>query len=200
MVPQRHDSSRIGLLGGSFNPAHAGHREISLAAIEQLGLEAVWWLVTPENPLKAGGPYSYAPYAERLAEARRVANHPAIIVSDFEARKGLQYTVETLEALHDLWPQMRFVWLMGADSLANLHKWKDWRRIASLAPIAVFNRPGHETAAETSEAARELALFRVPSGRAASIVDAVPPVWTYIETTKNPASATEIRRRRGGKG
>lgn len=200
MIPQRHDASRIGLLGGSFNPAHDGHREISLAAINHLRLDAVWWLVTPGNPLKEGGDYEYAPYQERLAAARRVANHPRIVVSNFEERKGLQYTVDTLEALHDLWPQIRFVWLMGADSLEGFHKWKNWRRIASLAPIAVFNRPGHEAAATTSETAKELALFRVPSGRAADIVDAFPPAWTFIETTKNPASASAIRRRLLGDG
>lgn len=196
MIPQRHDSSRIGLLGGSFNPAHEGHREISLAAMSHLGLDAVWWLVTPGNPLKAENGYEYAPYEGRLAAARRVANHPRIIVSNFEDRKRLQYTVDTLEALHDLWPQIRFVWLMGADSLENFHRWKGWRRIASLVPIAVFNRPGNERAAAESEAARELALFRTPAGRAADIVDADPPAWTFIETTRNPASATEIRRRR----
>lgn len=196
MIPSRHDTSRIGLLGGSFNPAHDGHREISLEAIRLLGLDAVWWLVTPGNPLKEGGDYDYAPYPQRLADARRVASHPRIIVSNFEDRKNLQYTVDTLEALADLWPQIHFVWLMGADSLAGFHRWKNWRRIASLAPIAVFSRPGHEAAALSSEAARELALFRAPTGRAAEIVGAAPPAWTFIETTKNPASATEIRARR----
>lgn len=198
MIPHRHDTSRIGLLGGSFNPAHDGHRDISLAAISHLRLDAVWWLVTPGNPLK-GEDYDYAPYEARLAAARRTANHPRIVVSNFERRKGLQYTVDTLEALHDLWPQIHFVWLMGADSLEGFHKWKDWRRIASLVPIAVFNRPGHETAATASEAARDLALFRAPAGRAADIVDAYPPAWTFIETTQNPASASAIRRSRQGR-
>lgn len=198
MIPQRHDTSRIGLLGGSFNPAHEGHREISLAAIKHLRLDAVWWLVTLGNPLKEGGDYDYSPYEERLAAARRTANHPLIIVSNFEGRKGLQYTVDTIEALHDLWPQIHFVWLMGADSLEGFHHWKNWKRIASLVPIAVFNRPGHEEAATTSSAARELALFRAPAGRAAEIVDAYPPAWTFVETTRNPASATKIRRKKAG--
>lgn len=197
MLPQRHETSRIGLLGGSFNPAHEGHREISLAALKLLRLDAVWWLVTPGNPLKAEA-YDYMPYAERLAHARKVADHPRIVVSNFEERRGLQYTVDTLEALRELWPQIHFVWLMGADSLEGFHKWKDWRRIASLAPIAVFNRPGHEAGALASEAAREFALFRVPASRAVEIVDAYPPAWTFVETTRNPASATEIRNRRAG--
>lgn len=193
MVPQRHDTSRIGLLGGSFNPAHEGHRDISIEALKRLQLDAVWWLVSPGNPLKDGGDYVYAPYEERMAAARRVANHPRLIVSNFEERKGLQYTVDTIEALAELWPQIHFAWLMGADSLAGFHRWKDWRRIASLVPIAVFNRPGHEEAALASEAAKDLALFRVPSGRAAEIVGADPPVWTFIEDTRNPVSATAIR-------
>ena len=195
VIPRRHDHSRIGLLGGSFNPAHDGHRDISLAALKLFQLDAVWWLVTPGNPLKDDSDYTYAPYEERLGAARRAADHPRIVVSNFEDRKGLQYTVDTLEALHDLWPQIQFVWLMGADSLVEFDKWKNWRRIASLVPIAVFNRPGHEAAALASVAAKELALFRVPAGRAADIVTADPPAWTFIETTKNPASATEIRKR-----
>lgn len=199
MIPQRHDTSRIGLLGGSFNPAHSGHREISLAALSALRLDAIWWLVTPGNPLKEADAYAYAPYETRLATARRVADHPRIIVSNFEDRKGLQYTVDTLEALHDLWPQINFVWLMGADSLENFHRWKDWRRIASLTPIAVFNRPGHEDAVNESLAARELALFRSPAGRADEIVGAYPPAWTYIDSTRNPTSATQIRRNAASK-
>ncbi len=194
MIPHRHDHSRIGLLGGSFNPAHDGHREISLEALKLLDLDAVWWLVTPGNPLKIPG--DYAPYEERLALARRIADHPRIVVSNFEDRKGLQYTVDTIEALHDLWPQIHFVWLMGADSLAGFDRWKSWKRIASLVPIAVFNRPGSEAAVTESIAARALALFRTPAGRAAEIVSAEPPAWTYIETTRNPASATAIRDRR----
>ena len=193
VTPQRHSSSRIGLLGGSFNPAHGGHREISLEALKRFSLDAVWWLVTPGNPLKADGDYEYAPYEERLAAARRAADHPRIVVSNFEARKNLQYTVDTLEALHELWPQMRFVWLMGADSLEGFHRWKNWRRIESLAPVAVFNRPGHEEAALSSEAAKTLALFRLPSSRAGDLADAEPPAWVFIEETANPLSASRIR-------
>ncbi len=197
MIPRRHDTSRIGLLGGSFNPAHDGHREISLEALKILELDTVWWLVTPGNPLKDGD--EYAPYEERLAAARRVANHPRIIVSNFEQRKGLQYTVDTLETLEALWPQAHFVWLMGADSLVGFHHWKAWRRVASRIPFAVFNRPGYEEAAMASETARDLALFRVPAGRAAEIVGAAAPAWTFIETTRNPASATAIRASRSGR-
>lgn len=196
MIPRRHERGRIGLLGGSFNPAHEGHREISLVAIRRLNLDAVWWLVSPGNPLK--DPADYAPYEERLKEARRVADHPRIIISNFEERKGLQYTVDTVDALTTLWPQIDFVWLMGADSLAGFDRWKNWKRIASLVPIAVFNRPGAQDAAMASEAARALALFRIPKGRAGDLVGAEPPAWVFIEETANPASATEIRARRAG--
>lgn len=194
MVPPRHNTSLIGLLGGSFNPAHEGHREISIAAIERLGLDAVWWLVSPGNPLKETA--SYAPYEQRLAEARAIADHPLIVVSDFERRKHLQYTVDTIETLIALWPQMRFIWLMGADSLECFHHWKDWRRIFALAPIAVFNRPGHETAAEESPAAREFAAFRLEGAGAVTLVDAEPPAWAFFADTANPASSTRLRARR----
>ncbi len=191
MIPQRHAASRVGLLGGSFNPAHDGHREISLAAIAMLNLDAVWWLVSPGNPLKDAG--IYAPYDERLQKARRVADHPRIIISNFEERKGLQYTVDTLETLRSLWPQIDFVWLMGADSLATFHRWRDWKKIAAMAPIAVFNRPGHEGAAVTAPAAEAFASFRVDEANAEAIVGAEPPAWVFLSEPKNPQSSTAIR-------
>ena len=192
MIPQRHDHSAVGLLGGSFNPAHEGHREISLLALKRLRLDAVWWLVTPANPLKEKG--AYAPYEERLKQARRVADHPRIVVSNFEERKGLQYTVDTIEMLQELWPQMRFVWLMGADSLATFDQWKDWRRIFSLLPIAVFARPGYDSAAAECEAARTFSAFRADNAEGARLAHAEPPVWTLYSETANPASSTELRR------
>jgi nicotinate-nucleotide adenylyltransferase len=191
MIPQRHDTSRIGLLGGSFNPAHEGHREISLLALKLLHLDAVWWLVSPGNPLKDAG--DYAPYEERLTIARKVSDHPRIIVSNFEERKGLQYTVDTLETLVTLWPQIDFVWLMGADSLASFHRWRDWRRIANLAPIAVFNRPGYEAAIKESPAAEALAPFRLEENAAARLAGAEPPAWAFIGSSNNPRSSTAIR-------
>lgn len=197
MLPQRHATSKIGLLGGSFNPAHAGHREISLAALDWLALDAVWWLVSPGNPLKA--PDIYAPYGERLAAARQVAADPRIVVSDFERRKGLQYTVDTLATLADLWPQIRFVWLMGADSLATFHKWKDWRRIAALAPIAVFARPGYEAAPADSPAAKALAAFRLDARDGPALAESEPPAWAFYSGVSNPISSTALRnaRRKG---
>lgn len=195
VIPRRHDRSAVGLLGGSFNPAHAGHREISLAAIERLRLDAVWWMVTPGNPLKADA--GYAPYEDRLAQARRVADHPRIVVSDFEARKGLRYTIDVLSTLHALWPQMHFVWLMGADSLAQFHLWKDWRAIFELVPLAVFARPGFEGALE-SEAGRAYLDYRLPAAAGGELAGREPPAWVYFDDTANPLSSTEIRRRIAG--
>lgn len=191
MIPQRHDTSRVGLLGGSFNPAHEGHREISLLALKRLSLDAVWWLVSPANPLKDAA--DYAPYEERLRIARKSADHPRIIVSNFEERKGLQYTVDTLETLRSLWPQIDFVWLMGADSLATFHRWREWRKIASLAPIAVFNRPGYETAWRTAPAAEDLAAFRIEECEAGDLARLEPPAWAFFGEPQNPLSSTAIR-------
>ena len=183
---------RIGLLGGSFNPAHEGHLEISVAALERLGLAAVWWLVTPGNPLKSKD--LYAPYEERLHGARRVANRADIVVSDFEARRNLQYTVDTLAQLQDDNPNTRFVWLMGADGLAEFHRWKDWRRIAELAPFAVFNRPGFGEDALASEAAETLSAFRIDEHNAENLADETPPAWVYFADFDNPASSTALRK------
>ncbi|HXI86632.1 MAG TPA: nicotinate-nucleotide adenylyltransferase [Parvularculaceae bacterium] len=194
MILQRHAHQKIGLLGGSFNPPHAGHREISLLALDWLGLDAVWWLVSPGNPLK--DPAASAPYERRLSEARKVARHPAIVVSNFEQRRHLRYTVDTLAALGDLWPQMRFVWLMGADNLATINQWKDWRRIFLLAPVAVFNRPGFEAAGEESAAAKEFAAFRIDKSRGRALAEMEPPAWAYFSGVDNPLSSTALRARR----
>jgi dimethylhistidine N-methyltransferase/nicotinate (nicotinamide) nucleotide adenylyltransferase len=192
-LPHETERRRIGLLGGSFNPPHQGHREISLAALERLGLDAVWWLVTPGNPLKDPG--VYADYDDRLRLARMVAHHPDIVVSDFERRRELTYTTETLDALQALNPHTAFIWLMGADGLENFHRWKDWRHIAQAVPVAVFNRPGHHDAALASEAARALSAFRLGEDDAMGLADAVPPAWVFFADTKNPTSSTAIRSR-----
>ncbi|MAW79391.1 MAG: hypothetical protein CMI63_04085 [Parvularcula sp.] len=191
---QKTERRRIGLLGGSFNPPHQGHREISLAALERLGLDAVWWLVTPGNPLKA--PKIYADYEDRLRLARIVANHPDIVVSDFERRRGLTYTAETLDALQAINPNAAFVWLMGADGLDNFHQWKEWRHIAETVPMAVFNRPGHTDEALASEAAKELAAFRIDPDNAMLLSETEPPAWVFFPDTENPLSSTAIRSRK----
>ncbi len=180
-------------MGGSFNPPHDGHREISLAALDRLGLDAVWWLVSPGNPLKDAG--DYAPYEDRLRQARAVSNHPDIIVSDFERSHGVQYTVDTLERLKTLSPNVQFIWLMGADSLASFHRWKDWMQIAEAVPFAVFNRPGYSDDALQSDAALALAPFRIEQSKNNDLAGAEPPAWTYFSDTNNPLSSTELRKK-----
>src|SRR6476469_5424146 len=135
----------VGLLGGSFNPAHRAHRRISLAAIDQLGLDEVWWLVSPGNPLKPAA--GMAPLPARFASAVRMARRAPIRVTAIEQQLGTRYTTDTLRALKRRFPRNRFVWTMGADNLAQFHRWKDWRSIARMVPIVVFARPGYERAA-----------------------------------------------------
>src|SRR3954447_843010 len=143
--------ARIGLLGGSFNPAHGGHRHISLHAMRALGLDEVWWLVSPGNPLKEGA-RDMAPFEPRLASARRMARRAKIRASDFELCEGTRYTIDTVRRLKQRYPQDRFVWLLGSDTLPNFHKWRDWRDLAGEVPIAVIRRPGYDSAAHAASA------------------------------------------------
>ena len=180
----------IGLLGGSFNPAHDGHRYISLEAIKRLALDEVWWLVSPQNPLKPRA--GMAPFAERLAGARRVARQPRIKVSDLEARIGTTYTAETLRRLTAM-PAQRFIWLIGADNLLQLPKWQHWERIFALAPIAVFDRTPYSQSAVASKAGHRFAHARIAETAAHSLKDKATPAWTYIHLPPHPASSTAIR-------
>jgi nicotinate-nucleotide adenylyltransferase len=186
----RRERRAIGLLGGSFNPAHDGHRYISLEAIKRLALDEVWWLVSPQNPLKPRA--GMAPFAERLAGARRVACHPRIRVSDLEARLGTTYTAETLQRLTAL-PGQRFLWLIGADNLLQLPAWQHWQRIFALAPIAVFDRTPYSQRTVSSKAGMRYAHARLEEGRAHLLKDAPTPAWTYIHLPPHPASSTAIR-------
>ncbi|WP_374652520.1 nicotinate-nucleotide adenylyltransferase [Dongia sp.] len=185
---------KIGILGGSFNPAHGGHRDISLAALSYLGLDEIWWLVAPQNPLKS--PVGMAPLDARLAEAQRVAGHPRIRVSDLELRLGTTYTADTLKKVVRKYPHFRFVWLMGADNLASMARWKDWQQIFHLVPIAVFDRPTYTYRALAALAARRFACFRAREQAARTLVTSPPPAWTFVHHRLNPISATEIRSKR----
>ena len=156
--------ARIGLLGGSFNPAHRGHRRISLAALEELGLEEVWWLVSPGNPLKPAE--GMAPYEARLASAELQARRAAIRVSDFELRAGTRYTIDTVRRLKRCYPQHDFIWLLGSDTLPNFHFWRDWRDLAREVPIAVIRRPGYDSVARAARAMGWLRRFVHPSSQA----------------------------------
>lgn len=183
---------RIGLLGGSFNPAHAGHLHISKLALQRLGLDYVWWLVSPQNPLKPVE--GMAPLVERLRAAHAVARaHPRVRVSAIEARLGTRYTVDTLAALRRHFPATRFVWLMGADNLAQVVRWKQWSRIFHLTAIAVVARGSYVMRALAGKAAKRFRRFRVTPGRARRMASKAPPVWAFLPTPLHAASATAIR-------
>jgi len=182
---------RVGLFGGSFNPAHAAHRAASLLALRRLGLDRVWWLVTPGNPLKDNR--ALPPLEERIAIARAVARHPRIDVTGFEAGIGTRYTYETLAYLVRRLPGVRFVWIMGADNLAHFDRWQHWRGIADLVPIAVVDRMGQSLAATASPAAQALARYRLGEHEARLLADCAPPAWVFLHGLKSPLSSTGIR-------
>ncbi len=185
---------RIGLLGGSFNPAHDGHRHISLFALQRLRLDAVWWLVSPQNPLKSVT--GMAAFEERVVGAEAVARHPRIRVSDIEAKLGTRYTVDTLRALRRQNARQRFVWIMGADNLIQLPRWRHWEAIFGLVPIAVFARPAYSGRALSGAAAQRFRRHRLPDRSAALLANKKTPAWVFLHTPQHPASATTIRAER----
>ena len=193
-LPRAAPGLRIGLYGGSFNPAHGGHRHVSLMALRRLGLDRVWWIVTPGNPLKDTG--DLASTAARVAEARRVARHPAIDVTAFEEEIAARFTVDTLAYLERRCPGVRFVWIMGADNLAGFHRWRGWRRIARMMPIAVVDRPGWTLKAVRSRAALDLSDARIPEADAVALPVLTPPAWVFLHGPRSFLSSTEIRRLR----
>lgn len=182
---------RIGLLGGSFNPAHQGHLDISLAALKYLDLDEIWWLVSPQNPLKPVA--GMAPFAERVASARTMARHPRIRVTDLESRLGTRFTADTLKALVTRFPSCRFVWLMGADNLAQISSWRDWTKIFHLTPIAVFDRPSYTMKALTALAARRFRRARQREAALKMLAATRTPAWVFVHHRLNPISATQIR-------
>ena len=183
---------RIGLLGGSFNPAHRGHRAIGLKAIEALGLDVVWWLVSPGNPLKEHAK-DMAPFEARFASARAMARRAPIRVSDFERRAGTRYTVDTVAALRRRHPNFRFIWLMGADTVAEFHQWKRWRKLAESLPIAVIRRPGYDRRAHAARAMGWLRRFVRPSSQAKRWTDWSAPAILLLRLPPDPTSATSLR-------
>ncbi len=189
--PLTNKTAAIGLLGGSFNPPHQGHREISLAALEAMDLDQVWWLVSPGNPQK--DPKAYADESARLKASAAIADHPRIHVSDFEFQSGTRYSLDTIKALKAAFPAVDFVWLIGADNLASFHSWKNWQEIMAALPIAVFNRPGFRQKALCSPAARLFAKERVATREIRRLAHRAPPAWAYIGKTANQQSATRLR-------
>lgn len=187
---------RVGLLGGSFNPAHAGHRHVAETALRLLGLDQVWLLVSPQNPLKSAA--GMAAPAGRLASAQAVlGRHPRLAATDLEARLGTRYTADTLARLRRRFPRVHFVWLMGADNLVQVSRWSRWRRIFATVPVAILDRAPYSWTALAAPAARVMAGHRLKSTRARALATRPPPAWVFLHTRLHPASATAIRAGRG---
>ena len=183
---------RVGLLGGSFNPAHAGHLHISQQALKLLGLDEVWWLVSPQNPLKSEA--GMTALRDRLDEARRIAHDQRqILVTAVEAELVTRYTVDTLDALRQHYPDIDFVLLAGADILEELPRWRDWERVFQTVPIAVFARKPYTLTVLSGLAARRFAQFRIPEEEASTLSGRTPPAWVFLHIREHPASATAIR-------
>ena len=185
-----------GLLGGSFNPAHASHRRISLFVIEALGLDDMWWLVSPGNPLKSVD--EMAPLPARLASARAMARRTPIRATAIESRLGTRYTADTLRKLVRLHPERRFVWVMGADNLAQFHHWRDWREIARTVTIAVVARPGYDAGARASRAMGWLRRFVRPGTKAKQWTTWSPPALVLLRFYPDRGSATRLRAKAPG--
>ncbi|RYG16898.1 MAG: nicotinate-nucleotide adenylyltransferase [Caulobacteraceae bacterium] len=185
----------VGVFGGSFNPAHDGHAHVAETALRRLGLDRVVWLVSPQNPLKDAR--ESAPLADRMASAEQAARLAgsglSMIVSDFETRAGTQWTIDTLRALVQRHPGVRFVWLMGSDNLASFHRWRGWTDIMRLMPMAVIARPGSLLDSRTAPAASRFADARVPAVKARLLPDMAAPAWTYLTAPLNPRSSTALR-------
>ena len=188
----RGHATRIGLLGGSFNPAHAGHRRISLFAASALALDEVWWLVSPGNPLKPES--SMAPLAARFAAAAAMARRASIRVTAIEREFDTRFTADTLARLTRRYPKRDFVWLMGSDNLAQFHRWRQWRAIARRMPIAVIARPGYDNAAIASPAMAWLRRYRVPAASLKRGGTWSAPTLVILRFDPDPRSATAIRR------
>ncbi len=180
----------IGLFGGSFDPAHGGHVHLTRQALARMGLDGVWWLVTPANPLKARQP---APLADRLARAKAVMQHPRVKITALEAMLGTRTTADTIDRLRAIYPGVQFVWLMGADNLVQFHKWGRWRDILRTVPVGVLARPGHGIAARLSVAAQAFRNRRVARGE--NLRGHKPPVWCFVNMPMVDLSSSEIRAR-----
>jgi nicotinate-nucleotide adenylyltransferase len=191
ILPGHARGMRIGLFGGTFDPPHAAHRAACLLAMRRLGLDRVWWLVTPGNPLK--DTEGLAPLRERIAAARRLANHPRIDVTAFEADLGVSYTYATVSYLVRRCPGVHFVWIMGADNLRSFHRWQRWRDIARLVPIAVIDRLGPSLYSAAGVAGQALNFARLPESAALTLPLRRPPAWIYLHGLKSPLSSTALR-------
>ena len=192
-LPPHGARQRIGLFGGSFNPAHEGHRQVALYALKRLQLDWIWWLVSPQNPLKSAT--ETAAYAKRLALTRKLAKHPRFIVTDIESQIGSTYTAQTIKALKKF-SHAKSTWIMGADSLATFHRWHNWVGIVKSVPIAVLARPGYSVKALDSRAAIRFHNQRLAMVQPSALASKPAPHWTFISMPLRKESSTAIRARR----
>jgi nicotinate-nucleotide adenylyltransferase len=190
-LPSHAAGMRVGLFGGSFNPAHDGHRLVALQCLKRLALDSVWLLASPGNPLKENS--NLAPLADRVKAARALMNHPRIEVTGFEAEHGFRYTFDTLSYLRGRCAGVKFVWIMGADNLAQFEHWERWQDMAALMPIAVYARPGSIRRATSSKAATLLKPYRIPETDAEVLADRDPPAWVYLHGIMSAQSSSAIR-------
>jgi nicotinate-nucleotide adenylyltransferase len=185
---QAYRGMTIGLFGGSFNPAHEGHAHVAETALKRLGLDRVWWLVTPQNPFKDAA--ETAPLAARMAGARAVAHGRAMVISDIERRWGARFSIHLVEKLRTRFPGVRFVWIMGSDNLDNFHAWRRWRAVMEHVPVAFIARPGAMARERFAKAARTFAQARRTP---AALFARAPPAWTFINAPLVPVSSTMLR-------
>lgn len=190
-IPPVGIGQRIALFGGTFNPPHRGHRHVALTGLSRLAVDQVWWLVTPGNPLKSHDGLSSL--GERVAITRDYADHPRMVVTAFEANYNFRYTADTIAFMRRRFPTVKFVWLMGADNLATLHRWQKWREIMKLVPVAVVDRPGASMSVMSAPAAQAFAGARLPESQATALAGAVPPTWTFLHGPLDPTSSTAMR-------
>lgn len=190
-MPHTERGMVIGLFGGSFNPPHEGHLLVARLAIQRLGLDQLWWMVTPGNPLKIGR--GTAPLAERILMSERLARDPHIKVTAVEKTLATRYTARTISLIRAKNSGVRFIWIMGADNLADFHRWQHWRTIARTVPIAVIDRPGSTLAHLSSKTAHTFERHRLPERRAAELYRMPPPAWTFIHGPRSTTSSTALR-------